>query len=182
MKRNWVLQMLATFDYHSVSSLFESIAPSFRYSITKPLLIASATYPSLASVLVSYFPAVDAVLGISGGAFIAMMAAFFVELLSGLVASHTRKEQFSSLKLSRFTLKVCIYLVIIAVPYHWAQSFKAHDRDFMAGAFSWLQSFLIAQIAFENIVSILENLAVVSGDDKTAWINKIKDKLAAILS
>lgn len=181
MKKTWLLKILATFDYHSLTGLFESVAPSFRYNLTKPLLKLSFVIPSLSAMLSGFFPAVEATLGISGAAFIAMIAAFFVELISGLVSSHIRKEQFSSLKLSRFSLKVCIYLVIIAVPYHWGQSFQVRDKAFMAGVFDWLQSFLIAQIAFENIISILENLAVINGKDKTAWINKLKDKLTSII-
>jgi hypothetical protein len=181
MKKTWLLKMLATFNYHSLAGLFESVAPSFRYNITKPILMLSITLPSLSSILSAFFPAIEATLGISGASFIAMIIAFVVELISGLFAANIRKEQFSSLKLSRFSLKVCIYLVIIAVPYHWGQSFAARDKVFMAGVFDWLQSFLIAQIAFENIVSILENLSVINGNDKTAWINKLKEKLSSIV-
>ncbi|QEM13475.1 phage holin family protein [Mucilaginibacter rubeus] len=180
MKKGWFVQMLATYDYHGLINFFESLAPSVRYSLTKPLLVLSVLYPGITAFTAMFFPAVEATLGISGPAFIAMSAAFIMELASGLAASHISKQQFSSLRLSRFTFKVFIYLVIIAVPYHWQENFLARHKEFMAAVFDWLQSVLIVQIAFENIISILENLAVITGKDKTAWINKIKDKLTSL--
>jgi hypothetical protein len=177
MKKNWCLLMLGTFDYHSLTGFFESLAPSFRYAITKPLLLVSFAYPTFVAVVGLFFPGMDAAIGVQDGAFISLILGFVVELMTGITASHLRKEQFSSLKLSRFTLKIFVYLVIIAIPYQWKNDFKAHHNDVMAAAFDWLQNFLIAQIVFENIVSILENMAVICGNDKAAWINKIKEKL-----
>lgn len=172
--------MLATYDYHRVSDFFESIAPSFRYGVTRPILFLTVLYPSLSVILSAFFPTVNNALGIDGGAFIGLVLAFVVELVSGIIASHIRGEQFSSLKLSRFGLKVFIYLVLIAVPYHWYLNFDARHKVIMAVVFDWLHSFLIAQIVFENIISILENMAVICGNDKTAWINKIKNRLTTL--
>lgn len=177
---NWFLRILATYNYHRVSGFIESVVPSLKYQLTKPIVALSITYPGAAALLGMFFPAVDATLGIDGGAFLVLMVAFVTELVTGIVASHIRKEQFSSLKLSRFTLKVCIYLVIIAIPYHWQESFTSHHKEIMAASFGWLQNFLIVQIVFENLVSILENMAVIYGNDKTAWINKIRDKLTSM--
>jgi hypothetical protein len=177
---NWFTRILATYDYHRVTRFWESIAPTLKYDLTKPTVAISITYPPVAVGLAWFFPAVDSALGIAGGAFLMLMVAFFTELVSGIIASHMKGEQFSSLKLSRFTLKVFIYLVIIAIPYHWQQNFTEHNKDFMAGTFGWLQNFLIVQIVFENLVSILENMAVIYGNDKTAWINKIKEKLSKL--
>ena len=180
MKKGWFVSMLATYDYHGFSSFFESLAPSFRYGLTKLMLPFSLViYPSLATFIAMLFPAVESAMGISGPAFIAMLLAFAVELTSGLMASHISKQQFSSLRLSRFTFKVFIYLVIIAVPHHWAQNFSARHEDVMAAIFDWTQCAFIIQIAFENFVSILENLGVITGKPKTELINKIKDKLTS---
>jgi hypothetical protein len=179
MKRSWFLSLLASFDYHSAGSFIESLLPSLRYGITKPLLILSFAYPGLAGLLAMFFPAVEASLGISGPVFITMIIAFVVELTSGLMASHISKQQFSSLRLSRFTFKVFIYLVIIAIPYQWANDFTAKHDYFMAVVFSWTQSLIIVQVVFENVVSILENLGVITGKPKTELINKIKDKLTS---
>lgn len=175
--KDWAIKMLYSYDYHSAGGFFESLAPSSRYRMTTPLIMLSAAYPGFAMVLHAFFPTIEDTLGISGGAGITLLLAFATELITGIVASHLRKEQFSSLKLSRFTLKVFVYFVIIAIPYHWYCDFEEHKKFFMSAVFDWMQNFIIVQIALENLVSILENMGTISGKEKTHWINKIKDKL-----
>lgn len=165
------LKLLATFDYHSLAEFAQSLAPSSKYKLT----IASA-------IMSFFFPFVDRVFGLDAYAFGALLLVFVAELTSGLIAAHIRKETFSSMKLSRFTFKVFYYLVLIALPYVMSVSFKDHNKTTAAIMFDWLHLFLLAQIILENIVSILENLAVISGKDKTHWIRKIQDKISGFLS
>ncbi len=162
--------MLASFDYHSFSELGLSLMPSAKYRIT---IISMAT-----SVL---FPAIDRVFGLDAYAFFFLLLAFVSELTSGLIAAHYRNEAISSMKLSRFSFKVFYYLVLIALPYVFSVSFQAHGKTAAAVIFDWIHLFLLAVIIQENIVSILENLAVISGKDKTHWIKKIQEKLATLL-
>lgn len=128
------------------------------------------------------FPFIDRVFGLDAYAFALLIIVFFAELSSGLIAAHIRKEAISSMKLSRFSFKVFYYLVLIALPYVFATSFRAHDKTAAAVIFDWLHLFLVAQIVLENIISVLENLAVISGKDKTHWISKIQEKLNNLLS
>jgi len=118
---------------------------------------------------------VDKLFGLDNAGFIALLVVFVTELVTGISASVIRKEKISSIKLSRFGLKVACYLVLIFVSYTMSVSFDAHHKAVGAWVFDWLNVFLIIQISLENIISILENLAVISGKDKTAWINKIQD-------
>jgi len=172
-------RMLVTFDYEDLRTLFQSIAPSCKYSLTRPLLVVSLTFPGL-SGLASLVPDIPLALGIQTAALIMMLMAFVVELLSGIAASRIKKERFSSFRLSRFSFKVFIYLVLIAVPYHWSQNYAAKGEAVMAECFDWLQNFLIIHIAQENMVSILENLAVIEGKEKSAWIESIKTKITSL--
>lgn len=164
---NYFSRLLKTFDYHSHLSFFQSLVPSHKYNLT--------IVPAAISVL--YAP-IDKIFGLDAIAFLGLLVVLFTELVSGLIASRIRKEQFSSMKLSRFAFKVAVYLVLIFVPHSFAVSFKNHNDDVPAWIFDWLRIFLITQIVYENIVSILENLAVITGNDKTAWINKIQSFLA----
>jgi|SRR6185437_2442237 len=167
---NHLIRVLKTFDYHDVTAFGKSLMPSCRYDGGAVLMIISAMYVSI-----------DKFFGLDGAAFVALGFVFLVELISGIVAAHVRKETISSAKLSRFTLKVACYLVLISVTYLMAISFANHKKDVAAWVFDWLHVFLVAQIVLENIVSILENLAVMSGKDKAAWINKIQEKFNGIL-
>ena len=141
----------------------------------------SLSYPALIAVINGIFPAIAAQFGMDGGAFIALIVAFITELVSGIVASHVRKDQFSSLKLSRFTFKVFYYFVIIFVPYQFKLDFEKNGHWLPMVFFDWLHVFLIMQIVLENIISILENMSVIYGNDKTTWINNIKNKLKNLI-
>lgn len=154
-----------------VSDLMLSLSPSFKY---KPVWV-----PCFAISIT--FPFIDRVFGLDAYAFFGLLLVFVAELTSGLFAAHIRKEVFSSMKLSRFSFKVFYYLVLICLPYVMSQSFKARDKDVAAVMFDWLHLFMVAQIVLENIVSILENLAVISGKDKTHWISKIQAKISAFI-
>lgn len=118
---------------------------------------------------------VDKIFGLDNGGFIALLVVFITELITGISAAIIRKESISSMKLSRFGLKVACYLVLIGVSYSLSESFTAHHKAVGAWVFDWLNIFLVIQISLENIISILENLAVISGKDKTVWISKIQE-------
>lgn len=123
---------------------------------------------------------IEAAFGISWPAMIGFFIIMLVELLSGIRASQVRKEQFQSSRLKRFTFRIFQYLVLMSVPYLFQLSFEKRGNDIAAGAFEWLQVFLIVQIVFENVISILENKSVIDGNDKTAIIMKIKAKLDSL--
>ncbi|HCU43958.1 MAG TPA: hypothetical protein DF610_02655, partial [Sphingobacterium sp.] len=91
-------------------------------------------------------------------------------------------EAFSSVKLGRFTFKAFFYMVLICVPYLMAESFRAKGKELATVMFDWLHLFMLAQVIIENMISILENVAVISGKDKTHWIKKIQDKINGLLS
>jgi phage-related holin len=167
---NWFTRLLKTFDWHSMADFGQSLAPSHRYYITSPLLIVSASWV-----------AIDKVFGIDAAAFIALFIVFVFELLSGIYAARIRREALSSMKLSRFTLKLACYLVLISVTYLMANSFKNHGKDVPAWAFDWLHVFLVGHIVLENVVSILENVATISGKEKDAIVTRLQDKFYSLL-
>ncbi|WP_145859059.1 phage holin family protein [Pedobacter suwonensis] len=165
-------KMLAKFDYHSWAEFGQSLLPSSKYGWT----VLSAGFS------LSIFPFVDRVFGLDAYAFAVLILVFIAELTSGLIAASICKEAISSMKLSRFSFKVFYYLVLISLPYVMAESFKLHGKAAAAFMFDWLHLFLLAQIILENVVSILENLAVISGKDKTHWIAKIQQKFNNLIS
>lgn len=160
-------KLLQTFDYNSAADWLRSMFPAVRYD-----------HFTLLSISVSLIgSAIDIVFGMSGLTFACFVLVMLTELVSGIRASRVKKEVFSSMRLSRFTFKVACYLVLIAVPYVLSVNYAAHHNNIASSAFDWLHVFLVMQIVFENTVSILENLGVIMGNDKTLWIRKIQDKL-----
>ncbi len=168
---NFINKLLASFNYKSVAEFSESLMPTSKYHLT------------IATTFISViFPVIDRIFGLDAYAFGGLVVVFVAELTSGLIAAHIKGETISSMKLSRFSFKVFYYLVLIALPYVMAQSFKAHDKTVASVMFDWLHLFLLAQIILENIVSILENVAVISGKPKTHWISKIQEKINGLLA
>lgn len=185
--RNYFNKLLSTFDYHSWTDLLQSLAPSFKYGLidnvqggTK-MTVLTAGVSSFAAGANVFMPWLSDIFGIDTLAFSALIIAFIAELISGLLASNVKGEKISSMKLSRFSFKVFYYMVLIALPYLMSESFEARQKIVPAAIFDWLHVFLVSQIVMENIISILENMAVLGGKDKTHWISKIQDKLNGLL-
>lgn len=164
-------KLLKGFDYDRFSEFFLSVAPTGKYQLTTYSFMISATGAGI-----------NRVFGLDGYAFSALLLVFVVELASGLTAAKIKKEALSSMKLSRFSFKVACYLVLICVPYLMAVSFTERDKTLPAVIFDWLHVFLVVQIVMENMISILENIAVITGKDKTHLISKIQAKISQLLS
>jgi len=164
-------RLLKTFDYHSATEFVYSLAPSNKYGFTTQLLFITFTWT-----------AVDKVFGLDQGGFLALLAIFVTELVSGIWAARVRQETISSVKLSRFSLKVACYLVMIGVSYSLYQSFKGHNEGVAAWAFNWLHIVLVTQVAFENTISILENIATINGKEKDAIVTRITNKFNSLFN
>jgi F0F1-type ATP synthase assembly protein I len=168
--RTYFLKLLKTFDYHDYTEWFVSLAPSIKYK----MVFITLTFSSVTS-------GIDMVFGLDWLAFAGFFIIMLTELVTGIKASMIRKEQFSSMRLSRFGFKVFYYLVLMAIPYVFAQSYHKHGDDLASFFFQWLHVFLTVHIVLENIISILENGAVINGGDKSEWIEAIKLKLSNLM-
>lgn len=164
------MKLLRGFEYNSISDWFCSMFPSFKYSSTVFLATISVTSSG-----------VEKFFGIDFLALASFALVMVVELVSGITASIIKKEKFSSSRLSRFMFKFFYYLVLISAPFLLSSYYRTHDRDNTAFIYEWVQTFLIMQIFFENMISILENIAVIDGKDKTHIIAKIKLKLSQLI-
>ncbi|WP_149913500.1 phage holin family protein [Sphingobacterium cavernae] len=167
----YIDKLLNSFDYHTWYEFATSLVPSYKYKL------------SMVTVLVSVsLPPIERVFGLDGLAVAGLIIVFITELTSGAIASKIKKEPLSSVKLGRFTFKAFFYIVLICVPYLMAESFRAKGKELATVMFDWLHLFMLAQVIIENMISILENVAVISGKDKTHWIKKIQDKINGLLS
>ncbi|MDM8176849.1 phage holin family protein [Olivibacter sp. 47] len=168
---NWFERLLKTYGYESLAHVGESLAPSLKY----------AGFTTGSTMLSAFAVSVDRIFGLDAYAFFAFLIVLLTELISGITASRIRKEELSSMKFSRFLFKVFYYLVLIAVPYLFSASFKFHSKDMAAIVFDWMHVFLVIQIVLENMISILENMAVISGKPKTHIINKLTEKIENLI-
>jgi len=164
---SWFERILHDYGYKSIGAFLSSLAPSSKYNGIGFLSfgISATAVP------------VEKWLGLDWAAFVALLLVLLFELVSGVWASAVRKEPLSSKKLSRFTLKVASYLIIMAVTNLMAISYARSHKSLPATVFDWMNSFLVIQIVLEQVVSILENVAEISGKPKTHWISKLQEKI-----
>lgn len=167
----YIDKLLHSFDFQNWIELGTSLMPSIKYKLTAFAMAISITLPTI-----------ERVFGMDGLAVAGLIAVFVAEITSGVIASKIKQEKFSSVRLGRFTLKACFYVILICVPYLMAESFRTKERELATVLFDWLHLFMLAQVIIENMISILENVSVISGKDKTHWIKKIQDKINALLS
>lgn len=161
----------AGFDYENSHEFLLSLIPTIKYQLGTIVIFTF-----------SFSAIIDQVFGLDAAAVLALILAMCVELISGIYASSVLAVPFNSKRLSRFTVKSACYLILIAVPFLLQKSYIKHDNSVASMAFGWLHVFLVTQIAIEHIVSILENVAVISGKPKTYWVTKIKSKIDEIVS
>lgn len=167
----YIDKLLQSFDYQNWFDLGASLMPSVKYNLTV-----------MAFTLSFVMPPVERVFGLDGLAVGGLLIVFVAEITSGVIASKIKGDPFSSVRLGRFTFKVFFYIVLICVPYLMAESFRAKGKELATVMFDWLHLFMLAQIIIENMISILENVAIIGGKDKTHWIKKIQDKVNGLLS
>ena len=119
------------------------------------------------------------VFGLDSLALLLLLLVFVFELVTGILRATKQKEEITSRRFSRFTIKVCYYLIIIAVTSVMSDSFRLKDQQLASLTFEWMHTICTVHIVLENIISISENVAVISGKPKSHWINKIRDKVEA---
>lgn len=168
---NWFLRMIRTFEYESLSDLVKSLTPAYKYQL---LSIVSIT--SLVSMTC------EQLLGLNGLSLIAFIVIMLVEVISGINASRKLGQTFESKRFSRFLFKLFYYLAILFFVHTMGNQEAAKHNDIVAGIYKWLHSYLLIHIGAENIISILENKAVIDGKEKSAYIDGIKDFIKAKLS
>ncbi|WP_028978955.1 phage holin family protein [Sporocytophaga myxococcoides] len=168
--KNYLSNILAGFEFNNSFEFVQSLLPTIKYNLL--------TFFMILGIPVSV---INKIFGLDELAFGALIIAMIIEILSGVYASHIRRQNFSSQKFARFTVKSACYLILIAVPYVFSNSYRERGSDTVAEIFEWLHLFFVVQIVAEHIISILENAAIIQGKRKTYWIDKIKSRIGNTL-
>lgn len=117
-----------------------------------------------------------------------MVAAFLVlaimELVTGIWGSLATKKKIKSKKLGRFGLKILVWFALIFVAHSFAQSYehlKGVQNYIVYQIFNWFHGVLMIYVSFEYIISILENLAKITGKTNNRLIRFITNKMDKVL-
>jgi hypothetical protein len=166
--KNFLNYIVNNFGFTNCSDFHDSIIHSNLITLTLPLV-------GISSIFEKYF-------GLEHLTIISFGVLIFLELLTGLLSSKVRGVKIESKKFSRFGLKVLVWLSLIFITNSLKTEYKSYTD--VAGTiaytmFNWLHTFLFIYINMEYLISVLENLGVITGNKKqtTNLIKLIKNKL-----
>jgi len=121
---------------------------------------------------------IETVFGLQGLTILAFVTLVILELTTGLIASHVRGEPIISKKFGRFGLKMLVWLVLLFVINSLKKEYhdEGNFNELAAGLFTWLHGTLFIYVNLEYLISVLENLGVISGRNNDGLIKLIRDK------
>jgi hypothetical protein len=163
--KNYFVKFLAAYDYKSFEEFFLSLFPTFKYEIHWLMLLISGV-----SGVVNYF------FGITPALAIAMFVAVIVEVITGISASKKLGKKFESFRFSRCVIKIGIWLLILYIIHAFEIEYKDKTSVIQIAAYYFFQFAYVAALTgflVEYLTSILENISVLQGKDKTELITAI---------
>ena len=161
---------VSCFGFECTSDFNNSIVHSKILAFTIPLAGVSAILENL--------------LGLRSFTLIAFVVLLTLELITGLTASRIKGNSFESQKFSRFGLKAVVWITLLYITNQFYKEYSDNETIFdnlASGLFTWLHGTLFIYITIEYLISVLENLGVITGDSKKGLINTIINKLNSFL-
>lgn len=131
----------------------------------------------ISSIIESYF-------GLQGLTVLSFVLLITLELISGICASKVNKEKISSRRFSRFGFKLFVWVTLLFILNSLRLEYSTYDTTIGKTSyllFNWLHSTVFIYVNLEYLISVLENLGVISGKKKGTLISAIKNKLKNIL-
>ena len=166
---------MKTFLNYLVTNFGFTCTGDFQTSlIHKNLVLGLVPLAGLSSIIETSF-------GLQGLTVLAFLILVILELLTGLIASRVRQEPIISKKFGRFGLKLLVWLTLIFVintlknEYHDGDGFSSLASEL----FTWLHGTLFIYINLEYLISVLENLGVITGKSNKGLISLIKGRFKA---
>ena len=110
---------------------------------------------------------------------VAFCVLLFLELITGLWASKVKGNKIESRKFSRFGIKFLVWTLLFFVLNTLKIQYEGNNK--IAFYFwEWLHTFIVGYVNLEYLISVLENIGVISGKDNTKLIKAITGKFDSI--
>lgn len=167
--KTFITDLLKSYEFHSFGDFIQSLVPSLKYGGTFFLFSFSAVVALMQQIT-----------GLQAMAVIAFVVIMLAELVTGVKASQVEKGafNFNTRRFSRFALKLFSYFALLFFCNAMSLNYEVAGKTLTAGTFEWLHTYLVVHIGFENVMSILENIAVIEGKPKAYYLEKIKNRLS----
>ena len=157
--------VVTNFGFRSTSDFVGSIIHVKLMMVTLPIAL-------LSSVIENYF-------GLHAITMIAFITLITMELITGIAASRARGIPLQSKRFSRFGFKLGIWMTIFFILQSMYLQYK--DNSIIGGIYSWLHGSIFIYVSLEYLLSVVENLSVITGDNNNAILNMIKNSVGKYL-
>lgn len=126
----------------------------------------------------------ERILGITSAMIISFIVLSTLEILTGLSAARVKGQKWESKKFSRFGLKIFVWLCLIFVAHSFAIGYQGTEGvlNYLAGnMFAYFHAVLVAYVCFEYLISVVENLSVLTGQTNNKLVTFFKRKFNRFL-
>jgi len=153
------------FGFSDLNDFYTSLIHTNLLQITIPLGL-------LAAIIEKFF-------GIYPLTLISFGILILLELVTGLLASRKKGLKIESKKFSRFGLKFGVWVTVFFIVQSLKLQYK-DDSEVVYGFYSWLHTFILGYVNMEYLISVLENISVITGKDNNPLVNSLKNKFDKI--
>jgi hypothetical protein len=118
----------------------------------------------------------ERIIGLEYYSIVALILLLAMELITGLYAAKINKKQIKSKKFGRFGLKLFVWfgLLFILKSFAFDTNFDSTLETTYKFFFLTLHRMILIYIVIEYLISVLENLTVITGKDNTPIITYLK--------
>lgn len=171
MIKSFLNYIVTNFGFNSVNDFYSSTVHHNFIILTIPFALVGAF--------------LEKIMGLNFVTLVSFGVLILMEFLTGISASKIKNIPIQSKRFSRFGLKLLVWVSLIFIIHSLKMEYKgATDvTGLMASAlFSWLHSALYVYVNLEYLISVLENLEVISGNDSaTSKLSLIKKKISSFI-
>lgn len=171
MIKNFFNYIVYNFGFNNVDEFYNSTIHHNFALLTIPVTLVSSI--------------VQLYTGLGYLTLISFAVLILMEFITGIYASKIKNIPIESKKFGRFGLKLLVWISLIFIINSLKMEYKTKTdiTGMMAfGLFNWLHAALFIYINLEYLISVLENLEVISGNDAaTSKLTLIKNKISSFL-
>ena len=164
------------FNYVVTNFGFDDLTDFSSSLLHSKLMLFTIPFAGLSSVVEGYF-------GLQSLTVFSFVLLVTLELITGLTAAKVSKKKIESKKFGRFGLKVFVWLSLMFIINSFKLEFLGHEDSLGGmtyGLLSWLHGTLFIYVCLEYLISVLENMAVISGKKNSSFVGLIKEKFKTL--
>lgn len=163
--KSFLHYIVTNFGFDGINDFSTSI-------IHKNLLLGMISLAGVSAIFENY-------LGLYNLTILSFVVLVMLELITGVLASKIKGIPIVSRKFGRFGLKILVWLTLMFVVNSLKKEYQVDNGVFNSLAYSlftWLHGTLFIYVNLEYLISVLENLGVITGEKNDGIIKTIKDK------